>query len=82
MKKENKSLSEKIELVERKDDVGETEVLLKRYVKEKIQEFLSELTEELCQQPMMDCGSKECGICDNCEKIDKLALEKFGRKLI
>jgi len=43
MVKQEFNLSEKIELVEREDDVGETEVILKRNIKE----FIEKLKEEL-----------------------------------
>jgi len=51
-------------------------------VKEKIQNAERRLKEELCEQPMMDCGSDECGTCNNCKKIDKTFKEEFGDKLI
>ena len=42
-----------------------------------IKNFLNITEEDLsCQQPMMDCGSDECGLCDNC----KTKEVKYGRE--
>ncbi len=43
-----------------------------------IKEFIQKLKEWFCKQPMMDCGSNECGTCSDCAEIDKLA----GKELL
>ncbi len=48
------------------------------YPEKDVKEAVKKLKEDLCEQIMMDCGSEECGTCNNCKKIDKI----FGSKLI
>jgi len=47
------------------------------YPREDVKEFIKKLKEELCEQPMMDCGGDECGTCGNCRKINKLVGDKL-----
>lgn len=61
---EKMSLSDKIQEEKVRED----------WVKAKdVKECFKRLKQRMCLQPMMDCGSKECGLCDNCRKIDEEA---------
>lgn len=79
--KEKESLSDWIFEFKNERPDGENTFILTPKVKEKIHEFLSELTEELKK------GTQKAEVCKVCWKetekeIEKFALEKFGRKLI